>query len=388
MDAPVEASSAPLEGVAVLGMHRSGTSAVAGFLSRAGFYAGGEDDLLAPAEDNPKGFFERTDVNELNDGFLSELGGSWDRPPPRHLVAEKGPAWAEKVAEVLARLERGGRGAPLVLKDPRISLLLPAWLPALEGRFAFLLVDRGALDTAWSVRRRDGKPLYVALALWQLYWSELLDGLAGRRVLVVHYEPFVERPHEEGGTLLRLLADALPGVATAEAGKAQGFVSMDMRHHHTALDSSESLDVLTGSQLSLARWLAGLPEGWVELEPPPAFRTQSCSALTAATEYFDAVADRHGMETAYDLERHKALHFEQATELKDRHIKNLEDEVASLRRQLEAGAGRVAELEAEVARLRTGNEALSSELRRLHEDGRAAASNFFAAARRSLFRPS
>ena len=58
-------------GVAILGMHRSGTSAVAGFLAKAGFFAGEEDDLLPAAEDNPKGFFERADVNALNDDLLA-----------------------------------------------------------------------------------------------------------------------------------------------------------------------------------------------------------------------------------------------------------------------------------------------------------------------------
>ena len=72
-----------MAGVVILGMHRSGTSAVAGFLAKAGFFAGEAADLLEAAEDNPKGFFERADVNALNDNFLAELDGAWDRPPGR-----------------------------------------------------------------------------------------------------------------------------------------------------------------------------------------------------------------------------------------------------------------------------------------------------------------
>jgi hypothetical protein len=366
-------------------MHRSGTSAVAGFLAKAGFYAGEEADLLPAAEDNPKGFFEREDVNTLNDDLLAQLGGAWDKPLPRAVVAEKAPAWRPHVDGTLNRLAAEAGGRPLVLKDPRISLLLPVWLPALEGRFAILVVDRNPVDTALSVRRRDNRPLYVALALWQLYCTELADGLAGRRALVVHYENFVADPAPQGSLLLERLAEVVPtGTGGVDGDRAAGFVSLAMRHHHTGARDQANHDVLTSAQVSLARWLAKLPEAWAELQPPEELRPQPDAALTVASEYYDAVADRYGMETAYDLERHKALHFEQATELKDQHINNLEAAVAGLRGQVEDQSRRAAELEAEADELRAANEDLQAELRTLHEDGRAAATNLVAVAKRTL----
>jgi uncharacterized protein YhaN len=90
------------------------------------------------------------------------------------------------------------------------------------------------------------------------------------------------------------------------------------------------------------------------------------------------------METAYDTERHKALHFEQATELKDQHIANLEGAVGGLRRQVEEQATRLAALEAQVEDLEGANEVLHHELRTLREDGRAAAGNLLAVAKRGL----
>ena len=364
-------------------MHRSGTSAVAGFLAKAGFYAGEEGDMLPAAEDNPKGFFEREDVNALNDSLLAELGGAWDKPVPRDVVAQRAPAWATDVHKVLAGLEAEAAGRPLVLKDPRISLVLPAWMPALDSRFVFLLVDRNPVDVAWSVRRRDNRPLYVAMALWQLYWAELLDGLAGKRVLVVRYENFVAGPVGQGSALLERLAEAVP-VDRANAAQAEGFVSADMRHHHAGSTTDANLDVLTSAQVSLARWLAELPEGWTELQPAAELRSQPAMALTTVAEYYDAMGDRFGMETAYDLERHKALHFEQATELKDQHIANIEAAVAGLRRQVDAQAARATELEAQAEDLRAANEELKEQLRTLHEDRRAAATNLVAVAKRSL----
>jgi hypothetical protein len=363
-------------------MHRSGTSAVAGFLAKAGFFAGEEDDLLPAAEDNPKGFFERADVNALNDTLLEQLGGNWDKPPGRKAVAEGAPASRQQVDKVLTDLAAEAHGRPLVLKDPRISLLLPAWLPALDERFEIILVDRNPLDVALSVRKRDARPLYVALALWQLYWAELLEGLAGRRVLVVRYENFVKSP-AAGAQLLEHIGEALP-TDVAAASRAEGFVSRDMRHHQTAGEDPAQEQVLTGAQLALAQWLGELPEGWAELHPPDKLRAEPESALVAVAEYYDAMGDRYGMETAYDTERHRALHFEQATELKDHHIENLDNELRHLRRQVDKQGSRLAELEAAVEDREAANATLRAELRKLHEDSRAAASNLVAVAKRGL----
>lgn len=368
-------------GAVVLGMHRSGTSAVAGFLAKAGFFAGEEADLLPAAEDNPKGFFERADVNALNDHLLEELGGAWDRPPSRALVAERTPAWQADVEAVLAGLYAGAGDRPLVLKDPRISLLLPAWLPVLDNRFAIILVDRNPVDIALSVRRRDKRPLYVALALWQIYCTELLAGLAGWRVLVVRYEEFVADPGRSTQLLLDRLAEALP-IQGADAGRAQGFVSGDMHHHQTGPRGAANEQVLTSAQLALYRWWAALPDGWAELSAPPELRAEAESALVTAAEYYDAVGDRFGMETAYDAERHKALHFEQATELKDQHIANLEAALDGLRRQVDEKTERLGDLESQVEELERANEALADQLRTLREDGRAAAGNLLAVAKR------
>jgi cytochrome c556 len=380
------ASLPRVPGVVILGMHRSGTSAVAGFFARAGYYAGRQEDLLPPAEDNPTGFFEREDVNALNNELFASLGGAWDRPPAREAVEQAAPAWVGRARDIVKALEEGARGRPVVLKDPRISLALPVWRPALEGDFLWLVVDRSPPDTALSVRRRDGRPLYVALALWELYSTELVAGLARQRVLVTHYDNFVASPLEKGAALLKLAAAALPeGTAQIlDAMAAKGFVSEGMRHHHTSLDSPFAAEVLTVRQMSLARWLAGLPEGWAALEPPASLVAQPQAALVAAAEYYDAMGDRYGMEKAYDAERHRALHFEQATELKDRHIANIEAALEAATKRADSAEEHASLLEAEVAKLKAENSRLRAELERLRRDGVAAASNLLTIAKARL----
>ena len=60
-----------MRNVVILGMHRSGTSMVAGALVAAGIRAGEGAELLEDQEDNPHGFWERRDVVELNDRSLA-----------------------------------------------------------------------------------------------------------------------------------------------------------------------------------------------------------------------------------------------------------------------------------------------------------------------------
>jgi hypothetical protein len=62
--------------VLVLGMHRSGTSSVAGALVRLGGAA--PVNLMQPhEEDNPRGYWESTVLTSLNDEILAAGGSSW-----------------------------------------------------------------------------------------------------------------------------------------------------------------------------------------------------------------------------------------------------------------------------------------------------------------------
>ena len=157
-----------------------------------------------------------------------------------------------------------------------------------------------------------------------------------------------------------------------------------MRHHRTEAEDASNEQVLTGAQLALYAWLRQQPEGWLDLHAPESLRTEPTHALVATAEYFAAVADRSGMEAVYDDERHKALHFEQATELKDHHIERLEVEFHKLRQRVEAGEQQVAALVAETEELRATNRALTRNSSTSTRTDRAAASNLASAARRGF----
>ena len=66
--------------ILVLGMHRSGTSAVTGALRLCGVELGTE--LMQPGSDNPKGFWEHAGVVAIHERLLAALERSWNDPRP------------------------------------------------------------------------------------------------------------------------------------------------------------------------------------------------------------------------------------------------------------------------------------------------------------------
>ena len=108
-------SPAPPPGLFILGMHRSGTSCLAGMLECAGFNAGLVDEWNP---DNRKGNREHLAVTPLNEAVLRINGGAWDNPPARVEVDDR---QRREMDRIISDLEAQGR--PWFIKDPRILLV-------------------------------------------------------------------------------------------------------------------------------------------------------------------------------------------------------------------------------------------------------------------------
>jgi len=97
--------------IVVLGMHRSGTSAVTRVLNLMGCWAGPED-AFAPADAaNPTGYWEHRDVWTLDEAVLRALGSSWCQTHGfdlAHLDAAARARFAERARDFAAAMDRGG----------------------------------------------------------------------------------------------------------------------------------------------------------------------------------------------------------------------------------------------------------------------------------------
>jgi hypothetical protein len=224
----------------VLGMHRSGTSATAALLSRAGLAL--PLDLMPPRPFNPLGFQESLGVVRLNDAVLEALGSAWDRVGPWYAPDRNPAASRNLLAEWLVRhfaakaseaLDHAfPRGAGIVLKDPRICLLLPLWRAAIQGTGRtprFFIAARHPLAVAASLRRRNAMAPREAFWLWHSY---MLGALAADpEASVVHYDEVIERPEAVLARLCATLGVRLPRDAQAGVREA---VPVELRHHEPA----------------------------------------------------------------------------------------------------------------------------------------------------------
>jgi hypothetical protein len=177
-------------------MHRSGTSALAGAVEAMGFDVGPDDDVMPADDGNPEGYFELLSIVRANDDVLARFGGRWDSPPVLESGWTNDDVAVEFVEAARALIGELFEGDHYLLKDPRISLLLPLWRRITNDDNCAVVVVRDPLEVAASLTRRNGLPTLTGLALWAAYNRAMLRDLKGMRVYVCSYADLTENPVE------------------------------------------------------------------------------------------------------------------------------------------------------------------------------------------------
>ena len=175
MSAPAIARHAVPEDavVFVLGSGRSGSSALTRVLALCGGRLPGA--LLPANPSNPTGFWEPHDAVHANARFLVKGGSSFfDTQLAQHIQvdASSNRAFVEETAEFLKANRSPDRSAPLIVKEPRISLLLPFWIEAAEAAgFSprVVIPVRHPNEVAASLGKWKGVPDDHAAELWLKY---------------------------------------------------------------------------------------------------------------------------------------------------------------------------------------------------------------------------
>lgn len=247
------------KGVLVLGMHRSGTSAVTSVVELLGLELGDRRDLMAANMANERGYWESKRLTEFQESLLEKLGGDWETPPTLS------PGW-ERDWRLMRRLGLArrtfrdvyGSAEQWVWKDPRTVLLLPFWRRALAFDPIIVGIFRNPLEVADSLAARDGMAKQRALALWEAYNGALLVNARGLPALVTSYEDLVADPVGVARDLSTFLETQGLSVSDPDVDALRSCVVGDLRHNVHPVSRADTDDDMTDSQRELLRLLRDL----------------------------------------------------------------------------------------------------------------------------------
>ena len=226
--------------IAILGMHRSGTSLITRVINLLGAYLGETEELKSPSPVNPEGFWERIDIKNLNEKILRHFRLSWQSPAP---LPDDWRSVAQSYKSVIRELvTKHFSDKPLwAWKDPRTTMLFPLWKDALDELgidVMAVFVVRSPLDVARSLRKRDGFSIDKGLGIWFNYNLCGLSALKNVKTVFVSYDRFLLNWREEVTRLTELL-----GIEASEDAyvNIEKTIKPDLRHSHSTLEELEQM---------------------------------------------------------------------------------------------------------------------------------------------------
>ena len=232
--------------IAVIGVQRSGTSAITKGLQVLGVNLGGfyGQDVVGP--DNEKGYFEDLEISFLDISMLNSIGYTWDNPVL--------PVFDDNTKQVLSSfyliaaniLQRRFESTNLFgRKDPLIARLLPLWNETFKdvgAEVSYIIACRNPLSVAKSMEKRDGFDIVKGCYTWLGYITASLIHSAGYNRIVVDYDELMKDPEKQ----LRRTAERLN--LKFDAGSSEfieykeSFLSESLRHTSFGIDDLTAND--------------------------------------------------------------------------------------------------------------------------------------------------
>jgi len=219
--------------ILVLGMHRSGTSAVTRCLNLLGAEVGNK--LLPPAEDNRSGFWEHAEVVAIHEELLKDLGRVWHDAralPEGWFLSAAARKAREKLAALIANEFDGS--ALWAVKDPRLCRFVPLWREVLlESGFeaAALLVVRHPAEVARSLDIREGLRSETTYLNWLEYFAEAESATRGMPRAVLSYHGLLSDWREAFAKAGRAMGVKWPTPIEDAHSAIDAFLDRSQRHH-------------------------------------------------------------------------------------------------------------------------------------------------------------
>lgn len=223
--------------LAVVGFHRSGTSATAGALARLGVHFGPPGRLMAATQANPRGYYENVQLVAAHEGALARLAYRWDTAQPLPRACIDDATQGVLVGQLGQALSVFNPQAPVWgAKDPRMCRFPDAWIQAAQNRGRELhacIVLREPTAACASLAQREGWSPEQAHDLLLAYHAGVTEWATRVPSTVVFYEELLEDwPKALGPTLAAVHGTQGDLAAAVMAGtrEVDAFLSKELNH--------------------------------------------------------------------------------------------------------------------------------------------------------------
>ena len=321
----------------VLGMHRSGTSAITGALRHCGVWVGEQTELTDANVENPLGFWERRDMRDLCDRMLQSAGADWwkianfdPKAIPRATLAEQRRNFEEIVSEL-------DKYQAWVIKEPRLCLLLPV-LRHYVNNLVCIHIYRNPLEVARSLQTRNGFSISAGLALWEVYNLHALKASEGLPRISLSYESLMLHPLETLNALVKELEGLEGDPIKPDSDLVERFIDLDLYRQRATAEETE--DYLLPSQRAL----------WLRLRSGEVFEDDLDISVSEATR--QALIDLESVEVSFGLHTDRTNELSATLKTREGRIEALEASLDLLRSNLEARDERIGSLEDWTERLK------------------------------------
>lgn len=251
VQAPTSIAETARRAIIVLGMHRSGTSALAGALGLLGGRLPAR--MMPPWSSNLKGHFEPEYIVAIHDRALLAAGSSWssfDALRADWFQSAAAVGFADELVEAVR--QDYADAALFIVKDPRMCRLMPLWrrvLQKLGARSSYVILFRHPTEVAQSLEKRDGLSLAEGYLLWVRHLLEAERDTRGAQRLFLRYADLLENPT---GITDRITSQLIEERHVDEEKRkpvdVETFIEPAMRHH---LAEEEEINVPAYSFLRL-----------------------------------------------------------------------------------------------------------------------------------------
>ena len=223
----------------ILGMHRSGTSAITRILNLMG--AELPKQLLGAMPGNEAGHWEPERLVLLHDQMLAEAGSSWRDLRPLDLAqlsADRLEYYKSMIQSIIQ--DEFGNAYVFVLKDPRICRFIPMYravLSELGVRVQPIIMIRNPLEVSASLSARDKMSNAYGLLLWLRHCLDVEKHTRDMSRVFVNYECVINDATNVIGRLRESLEGYLSLLSNPSVinNLVLPFIRRDLRHQASSL---------------------------------------------------------------------------------------------------------------------------------------------------------